>query len=324
MTGQDGGYLVEQLVAEGCAVHGLVHEQDLTAQEFRDRNLPVTLHTADLSDAPGCTALIEEIAPDEIYHLAGVSSVAFSWEQPVVTGQITGLAVAVLLEAAWQSQEKTGRPVRFVQASSAEIFGNAQVSPQNELTPLRPTSPYGAAKAYGHHLVGVYRGRGLGASACVLYNHESPRRPPQFVTRKITRAAARISAGLERELVLGNLEVRRDWGWAPDYVAAMIRTARHPEAEDFVIATGESHSVGEFVAAAFAAAGVEAWQDLVRTDPEFVRPVDATEQVGDSAKARSVLGWAPTVTFVELVERMVAADLADLPHRSSGNPSSGN
>lgn len=308
VTGQDGGYLAEQLIAEGTTVHALVHESGHTEAHFATRRLPVTLHTGDLADPVRCAELIAEIAPDEIYHLAGVSSVGYSWERPVLTAQITGLAVAALLEAAWQLQERAGRPVRFMQASSAEIFGSAERSPQNENTPLRPNSPYGAAKAYAHHLVGVYRGRGLPATACVLYNHESPRRPVQFVTRKITRTAARIAAGLENELILGNLDARRDWGWAPDYVDAMVRAVRHRTAADYVIATGRAHTVRDFVSAAFTAAGVSNWESRVRTDPRFIRPVEAVEQIGDAAKARAELGWAPTVEFAEIVARMVRAD----------------
>jgi len=199
-----------------------------------------------------------------------------------------------------------------VQASSAEIFGDAEMAPQDETTPVRPNSPYGASKAFAHQLVGVYRGRGLHAVSAILYNHESPRRPPTFVTRKIARAAARIARGLEQELVLGNLDARRDWGWAPDYVDAMVRAARHSEASDYVVATGEAHSVRDFVAAAFARAGVEDWESRVRVDQSFVRPSDTALQVGNAARAHGVLGWAPTVDFEELVGRMVDTDLQAL------------
>jgi GDPmannose 4,6-dehydratase len=199
--------------------------------------------------------------------------------------------------------------VRFVQASSAEVFGDAEQAPQDERTPLRTTNPYGVAKVFAHQLVGVYRAQGMHAVSAILYNHESPRRPPTFVTRKITRTAARIARGLEHELVLGNLDARRDWGWAPDYVDAMLRAARHTCAGDYVVATGEAHSVREFVAAAFARAGVTDWEDRVRVDQAFVRPVDAVQQVGDATRARTELGWSPTVTFDELVGRMVDADL---------------
>lgn len=309
ITGQDGGYLAEQLLAEGCAVHGMVHGDDRQLAQLRVRSPEVVLHDGDLRDDASLAAVVAAAQPDEVYNLAGISSVAFSWDQPVLTADITALGAARLLDQVWRHQERSGRPVRFVQASSAEIFGSAEQVPQTEQTPLRPTSPYGAAKAYVHQLVGVYRARGLGATSVVLYNHESPRRPPAFVTRKITQAAARIARGLDGELVLGNLDARRDWGWAPDYVDAMVRAARADQAEDFLVATGEAHSVAEFVAAAFARAGLADWQRYVRVDDAFARPADAALQVGDAAKARARLGWAPTVGFAELVGAMVDEDL---------------
>lgn len=227
-----------------------------------------------------------------------------------LTAEVTALGVARLLEHLWQAQDHSGKPVRFVQASSAEIFGDAPDAPQDESTPLHPTNPYGASKTFAHQLVGVYRGRGLHAVSAILYNHESPRRPPTFVTRKITRAAARIAQGVENELVLGNLDARRDWGWAPDYVDAMVRAARHPRPGDYVVATGSAHSVRDFVAAAFTRVGIADWQAHVRVDQALIRPSDATLQLGDSTRARTELGWEPTVDFVELVGRMVDADLA--------------
>ncbi len=313
ITGQDGGYLAEHLLAEGCAVHGLVHEGDAGVADLLRRCPSVVLHQGNLADEASLAAVVAAVEPDEVYNLAGISSVAFSWEQPVVTADVTALGVARLLEQVWQLQERSGKPVRFVQASSAEIFGDAEVAPQDEDTPLRPNSPYGASKAFAHQLVGVYRGRGLHAVSAILYNHESPRRPPTFVTRKITRSAARISRGLEHELVLGNLEARRDWGWAPDYVDAMVRAARHHVAADYVVATGQAHSVRDFVAAAFARAGVDDWAGRVRVDDALVRPADAALQVGNAARAHRELGWQPTVRFEELVGRMVDADLEALP-----------
>ena len=309
ITGQDGGYLAERLLGEGCVVHGLVHDGDPHVADLLARCPDVVLHDGDLTDEGSLGRVVTASDPDEVYNFAGISSVAFSWERPVLTADVTALGAARLLEQVWQRQESTGRSVRFVQASSAEIFGNAQTAPQDESTPVHPNSPYGAAKAFAHQLVGVYRGRGMHAVSAILYNHESPRRPATFVTRKITRTAARIAQGLETELVLGNLDARRDWGWAPDYVDAMVRAARHDEPGDYVVATGTAHSVREFVGAAFARAGVTGWEDLVRVDPAFFRPVDAAEQVGDPALARSVLGWEPTVGFSELVGRMVDADL---------------
>ena len=309
ITGQDGGYLAERLLGEGVEVHGLVHDGDPHVGDLLARSPGVVLHTGDLTDDASLQRVVGEAAPDEVYNLAGISSVAFSWERPVLTADVTALGAARLLEQVWQLQERLGRPVRFVQASSAEVFGDAEVAPQDETTPIRPNSPYGASKAFAHQLVGVYRGRGLHAVSAILYNHESPRRPPTFVTRKITRAAARIAQGLENELALGNLDARRDWGWAPDYVDAMVRAARHDTAGDYVVATGEAHSVRDFVAAAFARAGVEDWESKVRVDQAFVRPSDAALQLGDASKARRELGWAPTVDFAELVGRMVDADL---------------
>ena len=310
ITGQDGGYLAERLLADGWAVHGLVHGGDAGLADLRRRCPGAVLHDGDLLDEASLAGAVAAADPDEVYHLGGISSVAFSWAQPVLTAEVTALGSARLLEQVWQHQQRRGRAVRFVQASSAEVFGDPPVVPQDESTPVRPTSPYGVAKAFAHALAGVYRARGLPAVSLLLYNHESPRRPPTFVTRKITQGAARIALGRQDELVLGNLDARRDWGWAPDYVDAMVRAARHEVADDYVVATGEAHTVREFVAAAFARAGVADWQGRVRVDPAFVRPTDAALQVGDAAKARRELGWAPTVGFAELVGRMVDVDLA--------------
>jgi GDPmannose 4,6-dehydratase len=309
ISGQDGGYLAERLLTEDYTVHGLVHEGDLGVNDLLRRCPSVVLHNGDLTDDASLAAMVAAAEPDEVYNLAGISSVGFSWEQPVLTADVTALGAARLLEQVWKLQDRTGKQVRFVQASSAEIFGDAEVAPQDEDTPLRPNNPYGASKAFAHQLAGVYRGRGLHAVSTILYNHESPRRPPTFVTRKITRAAARIAEGLEQELVLGNLDARRDWGWAPDYVDAMVRAARHSEAADYVVATGEAHSVRDFVAAAFAHAGLEDWESRVRVDQALVRPSDAALQLGNATRARNELGWQPTVKFEELVGRMVDADL---------------
>lgn len=306
-TGQDGSYLVEQLLAEGAEVHALVRGE----ADGRPRpDLPegVRTHTADLLDGDRLEAVVGEVEPAEVYNLGGLSSVARSWQEPALTAQVSGVAVGRLLKAAHDLQERTGTAVRFVQASSAEVFGHAVQVPQDEDTPVRPLTPYGAAKAYGHMLVTVYRARGLHASSCILYNHESPRRPETFVTRKITVAAARIAAGLQDELGMGNLDARRDWGWAPDYVAAMVLAARADEARDYVVATGVGHSVRDFVAAAFTAAGVSDWERRVTLDPRFARPSDAPEQLGDASRARDLLGWTPTVPFEEIVARMVRHD----------------
>jgi GDPmannose 4,6-dehydratase len=272
----------------------------------------VVWHEGDLADTDAIRALVARVGPREIYNLGGVSSVATSWREPLLTAQVTGLGALGLMEAAHGLQEASGQPVRVLQASSAEIFGSPATSPQDESTPVRPTSPYGAAKAFAHHMAGVYRARGLPVSTCILYNHESPRRPETFVTRKISRGAAAIALGRSDELALGNLDAVRDWGWAPDYVDAMVRAVRAPVPDDYVVATGVPHSVRDFVAAAFAAAGVEDWERYVRIDPAFVRPDDPAVLCGDATRARERLGWSPTTTFDEVVEAMVRADLEDL------------
>jgi GDPmannose 4,6-dehydratase len=307
-TGQDGSYLVEQLLGDGAEVHALVRDGGHGPEETA---LPdaVHQHVGDLADGAALARLVAEVAPGEIYNLGGISSVALSWQEPGLTAQVSGVAVGHLLQAAFELQEGSGDVVRVVQASSAEIFGRAEQIPQDETTPVAPVTPYGAAKAYAHHLVGVWRARGLHASSCVLYNHESPRRPEAFVTRKITAGVARIARGLQDELALGNLDARRDWGWAPDYVRAMRLAARASAPDTYVVATGVAHSVRDFVAAAFRAAGVADWERHVRLDPRFARPSDAPVQVGDASRARARLGWAPTVNFEEIVARMVRHDL---------------
>jgi GDPmannose 4,6-dehydratase len=310
ITGQDGGYLAEQLTAEGTSVHGLVRPGEDVPKHLES----VQTHEVELSDEQGLRRVLQACAPDEVYNLVGVSSVGLSWQQPTLTAEVNGTFVARLLQLAWQEQERRGRALAFTQASSAEIFAGATRSPQDETTPVSPRSPYGASKAFAHHLVQVFRGRGLHASNAILYNHESPRRPLAFVTRKITQTAAAIAAGRADELVLGNLDATRDWGWAPDYVDALVRAARHTQPDDYVIATGQGRTVRDFVAAAFARAEVANWEPLVRSDPAFVRPVDAVELVGDASKARAALGWAPRVPFEEVVGRMVEADLGAEPY----------
>lgn len=310
--GQDGSYLAELLLAQGCEVHGLVRGlSPLSSTSGRPTYVPedVRLHVGDVTDHDATRALLAEIAPSEVYHLAAMSSVARSWAEPEVARAVNGDAAIALLQAVTE-MDAVGHEIRFVQASSAEIFGAPNASPQDESTPIAPTNPYGEAKAAAHLAVGEARGAGVHASSLVLYNHESPRRPEAFVTRKITSTVAAIARDEASELVLGNLDARRDWGWAPDYVDALVRAARAESADDYVVATGVGHSVRDFVAAAFAAAGIDDWEHLVRVDPEFFRPVDATELVGDANRARTKLGWAPTVGFTDVVARMVSADLA--------------
>lgn len=302
VTGQDGSYLAESLTALGHEVHG-------TRQGAEESTVPgVVGHQIDLGQ-PGIGDLVRELRPDVVYNLAAISSVYGSWQQPDATARINGLVVADLLAAA-RELSSAGHEVRLVQASSAEIFGLPAEVPQTESTPVRPSSPYGAAKAYAHSLVGLYRSAGVWASSCILYNHESPRRPTTFVTRKITRAAALISTGQQDRLELGNLTARRDWGWAPDYVDALQRAAAAERPDDYIIATGVSHSVEDFVAAAFSRVGIENWRDHVDVSDDLLRPGDAPMQLGDASHARRVLGWAPTVGFDGIVAAMVDADLA--------------
>ncbi|WP_309615954.1 GDP-mannose 4,6-dehydratase [Salinibacterium sp.] len=297
VTGQDGSYLAELLVAADHEVHGT----SLSADEHSVDG--VELHQLDLSQ-PGIGGLIRSLAPDVVYNLAAISSVYGSWQKHELTARINGLAVSEMLAAL---QGVLG--ARFVQASSAEIFGAPVEVPQTERTPIKPTSPYGAAKAYAHSLVNVYRTAGVWASSCILYNHESPRRPETFVTRKITASAVRISLGLQGTLELGNLDARRDWGWAPDYVDALYRVAQSNTPGDYVIATGIDHSVQDFVAEAFARVGISDWRAYVTVSDEFIRSGDAPRQVGDASYAREKLGWAPTVGFEEIVANMVDHDL---------------
>ncbi|GAA5147677.1 GDP-mannose 4,6-dehydratase [Nocardioides marinquilinus] len=302
--GQDGGYLAEALLARGDDVHALVLHAE------RDAPLPdgVQRHVGDVTDVEATRRLLLDLAPDEVYNLAAISSVAHSWEWPDLAALVNGTAAVALLESAHQLQ-RTGHAVRFVQASSAEVFGQPDTSPQDESTPVRPVNPYGAAKAYAHLMTGVYRHRGLHASSLVLYNHESPRRPAHFVTRKITRGVAEIATGRRDRLWLGNLDARRDWGWAPDYVAAMVAAAGAEAPDDYVVATGEAHAVRDLVATAFAHVGIDDWEPLVAVDPDLIRPADAALLVGDASRARERLGWRPTATFEQVVARMVDADL---------------
>jgi GDPmannose 4,6-dehydratase len=307
ISGQDGSYLAERLLADGVEVHALHHAAEAAPPPYCPAD--VVLHVGDVTDHEATARLLLDLAPDEVYNLAAVSSVARSWEEPELVAAVNGAAAVALMESAWRVQEATGHPVGFLQASSAEIFGQPTTHPQDEHTPVRPTNPYGAAKAEAHARVATVRERGLHATSVVLYNHESPRRPPQFVTRKITSTVAAIATGRADRLVLGNLDARRDWGWAPDYVDAMVRAVRAPEAQDFVVATGVSHSVRDFVETAFARVGITDWEPLVGSDPALVRPVDAAELRGDATRARTVLGWTPGVGFPDLVARMVDADL---------------
>ncbi|SIR68946.1 GDP-mannose 4,6-dehydratase [Williamsia sterculiae] len=309
--GQDGGYLAELLAADGWMTHGVVRpgRPDGAAHAVR---AGAVVHEVDITDARAMTDLIEVIRPAMVFHLAANSSVASSWEDTYESVNVNGVSIAPILDACLNLQSRTGHRVSVVNASSAEIFAGSGVHRQDEGTPIVPTSPYGAAKAFGHHLVQIYRSRGLVGSNAILFNHESPRRPDRFVTRKITRGVAEIASGVRDTLALGNTDVRRDWGWAPDYARAMFEIGRRGVADDFVLATGEAHSVSDLVAAAFAAAGITDWQPYVMVDPDLFRPADAEVMIGDATKARGVLDWSPTHTFGELVADMVDADLAEL------------
>ena len=307
-NGQDGTYLVRRLLADGHEVHGMVHSEagaHLFAAQFPDAKP----HVCDLVDAHGISRMVTSVLPTHIYNLAGNTSVARSWEFPAETADVLGVGPIRLYDAAWRVGESTGSPARVVQASSAEIFGDAAIVPQNEATPLAAVTPYGAAKSFAHEMAGVYRRRGMFVSTAILYNHESPPRPPSFVARKISTEVARIAAGRSEGIALGNIEVHRDWGYAPDYVDAMLRIGRASEPDDFIVATGTSHSVRDFVDVAFRHVGIEDWARYVRIDPAFYRPADPQQLVGEPSRLRA-LGWKPSVDFEGLVALMVEHDVS--------------
>ncbi len=314
ITGQDGSYLAEHLLAQGYEVWGLVRGQNNPRAATVQRLIPdLRLIEGDLHDQSSLIAALEATRPDEVYNLGAISFVALSFKQAINTGEITGLGVTRVLDAIRVVNPR----IRFYQASSSEMFGKVREMPQNELTPFHPRSPYGAAKAYGHHITVNYReSYGMHAVSGILFNHESPRRGMEFVTRKITHTAARIKLGLERELRLGNLDARRDWGYAGDYVRAMHLMLQQSEPDDFVIASGESHSVREFLAAAFGHLGLR-WEDHVVVDERFLRPAEVDVLVGDAGRARRVLGWEPVVGFADLVVKMVESDHRELTERGA-------
>jgi GDPmannose 4,6-dehydratase len=319
ISGQDGSYLAELLLEKGYEVFGTVRREPSERYEnlepIRDR---LTLLQTNLLDQGAFIETLKTYEPREVYNLAFVSFAPTTWRQPVPTARLGAIGVTTMLE----SIRVTEPGIRFYQASSSEIFGEALESPQTESTPLAPLSPYGVAKAFGHFLTRSYRARyGLHASSGILYNHESPRRSVEFVTRKITDGAARIKLGLEKELRLGDIEARRDWGYAPDYVEAMWRMLQQDEPDDYVIATGVTHSVKELAGSAFAHLGLD-WRDYVDVDTSLRRgKAQLHNLTGNPAKARKRLGWAPTVRFDELVRIMVDADLARLEEQRSPQPS---
>ena len=307
ITGQDGSYLAELLLAKGYKVYGMVRRSS-TENSERIEHLrgKISILQADLLDQLSIIELIEEVEPDEVYNLAAQSFVPTSWNQPTLTGEFTALGVTKMLEAI----KLVNRKIKFYQASSSEMFGKVRETPQNELTPFYPRSPYGVAKVYGHFITVNYReSYDIFAVSGILFNHESPRRGLEFVTRKITDAAARIALGLSKELRLGNLNAQRDWGYAGDYVEAMWMMLQQKKAEDFVISTGQSHAVREFARLAFERVGLN-WRKHVKVDRALYRPAEVSQLRGNSSKARRVLGWKPRVSFRDLVDLMVDADVA--------------
>jgi len=320
-TGQDGSYLIELLLKKDYEVHGLKRRSssfntdrlDHLYQDFHECDTNFFLHYADLTDGSSLNKILHDIQPDEVYNLAAQSHVKVSFEIPEYTTDVTACGALRLLEAI----RHTGLRCRFYQASSSEMFGSTP-PPQSEATPFHPRSPYACAKAFGHHITVNYReSYGLHASSGILFNHESPRRGETFVTRKITRAVAHIKRGLQRKLYMGNLDAERDWGFAPDYVYAMWLMLQQDFPDDYVIGTGESHSVREFIELAFSHVGLD-WRDHVEIDPRYFRPAEVASLRADTSKARRVLGWEPTLTFSQLVKVMVDADLQHVKLRLDG------
>jgi GDPmannose 4,6-dehydratase len=314
ITGQDGSYLTELLLENGYEVVGVVRRSSAPnlwrIQHLLDR---VTLKPADLLDQLSLIRVMSDVEPDEVYNLAAMSFVPASWDQPMLTGEFNAQGVTRMLEAVRQVNPR----IRFYQASSSEMFGKVREVPQTELTPFYPRSPYGVSKVFGHYITVNYReSYGLFACSGILFNHESPRRGLEFVTRKVTDGVARIKLGLADSLSLGNLDAQRDWGFAGDYVRAMWSMLQQPEADDFVVATGISHSVRELVEVAFGCAGLD-WQRHVKLDPSLVRPAEVDHLIGDASKARRVLGWSPKVNFAALIRMMVDADVERLDREPS-------
>ena len=316
ITGQDGSYLTEFLLKKGYEVHGVIRRASTFNTDRIDHlyvdphevGARLFLHYGDLSDGPGLRRVLEEVEPDEVYNLGAQSHVGVSFMQPEYTADTDALGTLRLLEAIRDYQRRTNRDLRFYQAGTSEMFGGS-APPQSETTPFYPKSPYAAAKVMAHHLVVNYReSYGLHASNGILFNHESERRGETFVTRKITRAATRIKLGLQEKLYLGNLDAKRDWGHAEDYVEAMWLMLQQDEPGDYVVATGESHSVREFVEAVFGRLGLD-WKRFVEHDPRYLRPAEVDFLQGDPSKAKRVLGWQPKVTFDQLVDRMIAHDM---------------
>ena len=328
VTGQDGSYLAEFLLNKGYEVHGVVRRSSSFATGRIDHlhhgaaagKSPLQLHYGDLGDGTGLRRIIEQVLPDEVYNLAAQSHVRISFDQPEYTADVVGLGTLRLLEAVRDHNQRHGRKIRFYQAGSSEMFGEVAEIPQRETTPFHPRSPYACAKCYAHWQTVNYR-EAYDLFACngILFNHESPRRGENFVTRKITRSATRIKLGLQDKLTLGNLDARRDWGFAGDYVEAMWLMLQQDRPEDFVVSTGETHAVREFLDLTFARLGLDPARH-VEFDPRFMRPAEVDILIGDSGKAKRILGWEPKIRFRQLVEMMVDADLelAEREKRSLG------
>ena len=322
ITGQDGSYLAELLLSKGYEVHGIIRRSSSFNTERIDHlymdphvnGVRLFLHYGDLSDSASLMRFMHDLQPDEVYHLGAQSHVRVSFDVPEYTGDVTGLGTTRLLEAIRETSPQS----RFYQASSSEMYGLVQAVPQREDTPFYPRSPYGAAKVYAYWMTVNYReSYSMHASNGILFNHESPRRGETFVTRKITRALARIKAGLQKDLYLGNLDAKRDWGYAPEYVEAQWRILQQDKGDDFVIATGETHSIREFLDVAFGQVDLD-WNDYVKIDPRYYRPAEVDLLIGDAAKAKKILGWEPKTTFAELVRIMVKADQELLALQLSG------
>jgi GDPmannose 4,6-dehydratase len=313
ITGQDGRHMSEFLTGKGYQVFGLVRGQNNPKiQLVQDENPSLELVEGDLRDLSSLIAALEYVQADEVYNLGAMSFVALSFRQPELTADTTGLGVLRMLEAIRIVGGAQHNPIRFYQASSSEIFGKVRETPQTEQTPLHPRSPYGVAKVFGHSITVNYReSYGMHASSGICFNHESPRRGLEFVTRKITNGLARIKLGLQESITLGNLDAARDWGYAGDYVEAMWLMLQQDEPDNYVIATGETHTIREFLDLAFRCADIDNWERYVRTDPRFERPAEVDLLCGDASKARERLGWKPQVTFAELVRMMYESDLAE-------------
>ncbi|HEY0521685.1 MAG TPA: GDP-mannose 4,6-dehydratase [Ilumatobacteraceae bacterium] len=311
ITGQDGQHLAEFLFSQGYEVFGMVKGQNNPRMTMMRDEFPyVEPVPGDLADLPSLVKALDLTQPDEVYNLGAISFVALSFNQAELTANITGTGVLRMLEAIRMVGGAENNPIRFYQASSSEMFGKVRETPQSERTPFHPRSPYGCAKVFGHDIVVNYReSYGLYACSGILFNHEGPRRGFEFVTRKVTNAVARIKLGLQSEIVLGNLDSKRDWGYAGDYVKAMWKMLQQDEPDDYVVATGTAHSIEDLVRVAFEEVGIENWRDYVRQDPKFYRPAEVDLLIGDPTKAREKLGWEPEVAFPELIKMMVANDL---------------